>query len=137
LVTVIDRSEDQASLQASEAPAVHPSRFSFRFPQCVSLRSELNSRATPRADVGIAGQWRRRSPHALPATGLNKDGPLEGTIRLAASLRSPVGVVVEVLMVMMRQMVRLRTWNRANRERNSRDSCQNESKVPHENFSLD
>jgi hypothetical protein len=66
--------------------------------------------------------------------------PLEGTIRLAASLRSPVGVVgvvVEVLMVMMREMVRLRTWNRANRERNSRDSCQNESKVPHENFSLD
>jgi hypothetical protein len=42
-----------------------------------------------------------------------------------------------VLMVMMREMVRLRTWNRANRERNSRDSCQNESKVPHENFSLD
>ena len=64
--------------------------------------------------------------------------PLEGTIRLAASLRSPVVVVVvEVLMVMMREMVRLRTWNRANRERNSRDSCQNESKVPHENFSLD
>jgi hypothetical protein len=65
--------------------------------------------------------------------------PLEGAIRLAASLRSPVGVVVvvEVLMVMMREMVRLRTWNRANRERNSRDSCQNESKVPHENFSLD
>jgi hypothetical protein len=62
--------------------------------------------------------------------------PLEGAIRLAASLRSPV-VVVEVLMVMMREMVRLRTWNRANRERNSRDSCQNESKVPHENFSLD
>jgi hypothetical protein len=71
------------------------------------------------------------------ATGLKKDGPLEGTIRLAASLRSPVVVVVEVLMVMMREMVRLRTWNRAKRERNSRDSCQNESEVPHEKFSLD
>jgi hypothetical protein len=41
-------------------------------------------------------------------------------------------VVVVVVMVIMR----LGTWNRANRERNSGDGGQHESKLPHRNFSL-
>jgi hypothetical protein len=52
--------------------------------------------------------------------------PLEGAIRLAGSLRSPVMMVVVVVM-----MVRLCTWDRADRERNGGDGSQNESKVPH------
>jgi hypothetical protein len=55
--------------------------------------------------------------------------PLKGAIRLAGSLRSPV-VMVVVMMV-----TRLCTWDRANRERNSGDGSQNESKGPHRNFS--
>jgi hypothetical protein len=58
--------------------------------------------------------------------------PFNGAIRLAASLRSPVVVVVVVVMVIMR----LGTWNRANRERNSGDGGQHESKLPHQNISL-
>jgi len=58
--------------------------------------------------------------------------PLNGAIRLAASLRSPVVVVMMVVMVMMG----LCTRNRANGERNSGDGGQRESKLPHQNISL-
>ncbi|MDR3489453.1 MAG: hypothetical protein P4M05_31750 [Bradyrhizobium sp.] len=59
--------------------------------------------------------------------------PVKGAIRLAVSLISPVVMmmVMEVMEVMM--MVRLCAWNRANRERNSGDGGQNESKFSHEN----
>jgi len=50
-----------------------------------------------------------------------KMAPVEGAIHRAASLRSMAVVVVEVLMMVMRQMIRLCTWNRANGERNSSD----------------
>jgi hypothetical protein len=53
-------------------------------------------------------------------------------IRLAASLRSPVVMV----MVLMMLNVRLCTWNRADRERNGGDGGQNESKFPHKNYSF-
>jgi hypothetical protein len=58
--------------------------------------------------------------------------PFNGAIRLAASLRSPVVVVMMVVMVMMG----LCTRNRANGERNSGDGGQHESKLPHQNISL-
>jgi hypothetical protein len=66
-----------------------------------------------------------------------KDGPLDGAIHLAASLRSRVLVVVVMTMetVLMMLNVRLRAWYRANRERNSSNSGQNESKVSHEHYS--
>jgi hypothetical protein len=38
-------------------------------------------------------------------------------------------------MVVMMVVMRLCTWDRANRERNSGDGGQNESKGPHGNFS--
>jgi hypothetical protein len=64
-----------------------------------------------------------------------KTAPLEGAIHLAASLRSLVGVVVVVMMVMEPVLVmlniRLCTWDRADRERNGGDSGQNESKFSH------
>jgi hypothetical protein len=59
--------------------------------------------------------------------------PVKGAIRLAASLRSPV-VMVMMMVVMM--VMRLCTGNRANRECNSGDGGQSESKLPHENLSL-
>jgi hypothetical protein len=58
--------------------------------------------------------------------------PFNGAIRLAASLRSPVVVVMMVVMVMMG----LCTRNRANGERNSGDGGQHERKLPHQNISL-
>jgi hypothetical protein len=45
-------------------------------------------------------------------------------------------VVVMVVMMVMMVMARLCTRNCANRERNSGDGGQNESKLPHKNFSL-
>jgi hypothetical protein len=59
--------------------------------------------------------------------------PLEGAIHLVASLRSPVVVVVMmmVMMVVVMMTVRLCAWNRANRERNSGDGGQSESKFSH------
>jgi hypothetical protein len=59
-----------------------------------------------------------------------KMAPIEGAIRLAGSLRSPVMMVVVMMM-----MVRLCARDRADRERNSGDGSQNEGKVPHKNFS--
>jgi hypothetical protein len=44
--------------------------------------------------------------------------------------------VVVMMVVMMMVMARLCTRNCANRERNSGDGGQNESKLPHKNFSL-
>jgi hypothetical protein len=59
---------------------------------------------------------------------------LEGAIDLAASLGSLVLVMVMVMeMVLMMLNVRLCTWNCANRECNSGDGGQNESKLPHKN----
>jgi hypothetical protein len=55
--------------------------------------------------------------------------PVKGAIRLAASLRSPV-VMVMMMVVMM--VMRLCTGNRANRECNSGDGGQSESKFSHE-----
>jgi hypothetical protein len=55
-------------------------------------------------------------------------------IRLAASLGSPV--VMVMVMVLMMLNVRLCTWNRADRERNGGDGGQNESKFPHKNYSF-
>jgi hypothetical protein len=70
-----------------------------------------------------------------------KTAPLEGAIHLAASLRSHVGVVVMVMVMMMMEFVlmmlniRLRTWDRADRERNGADGGQNESKFSHLKYS--
>jgi len=58
--------------------------------------------------------------------------PIKGAIRLVASLRSPV--VVVVMMVVM-VMARLCAGNRANRERNSGDGGQSEGKFSHKNNS--
>jgi len=55
----------------------------------------------------------------------------EGAIHHAASLRSAAVVVVEVLMMVMRQMIRLCTWNHTNRERNGSHRSQNESEFSH------
>jgi hypothetical protein len=61
-----------------------------------------------------------------------KMAPLEGAIDLAASLGSLVLVMVMVMeMVLMMLNVRLCTWDRADRERNSRDGGQSESKFSH------
>jgi hypothetical protein len=60
--------------------------------------------------------------------------PLEGAIDLAASLGSLVLVMVMVMvmeMVLMMLNVRLCAWDRADRERNSRDGGQSESKFSH------
>jgi hypothetical protein len=54
--------------------------------------------------------------------------PIKGAIRLVASLRSPVVMVVVVV-------ARLCAGNRANRERNSGDGGQSESKFSHKNHS--
>jgi hypothetical protein len=63
-----------------------------------------------------------------------KNGPdQKGAIHLVASLRSPVVVMVMMVMVMVMVVmtVRLCAWNRANRERNSGDGGQSESKFSH------
>jgi hypothetical protein len=65
-----------------------------------------------------------------------KMAPLEGAIDLAASLGSLVLVMVMVMvmvmeMVLMMLNVRLCAWDRADRERNSRDGGQSESKFSH------
>jgi hypothetical protein len=59
--------------------------------------------------------------------------PIKGAIRLVASLRSPVVRVVVVVVVVV--MARLCAGNRANRERNSGDGGQSESKFSHKNHS--
>jgi hypothetical protein len=61
-----------------------------------------------------------------------KNGPVSGAIRLAASLKSHVVVMIVVVMVVM---MRLCAWNRANRERNGGDGGHDESKLPHKKFS--
>jgi hypothetical protein len=58
--------------------------------------------------------------------------PVRGAIRLAASLRSPVMVMVMVEVMEVMRSVRLCTRNRANRERNSGNGGQSESKFSHE-----
>ena len=65
-----------------------------------------------------------------------KTAPLEGAIHVAASLRSLVGVVMVVVMMVMELVlvmlnIRLCTWDRADRERNGGDGGQNESKFSH------
>ena len=64
-----------------------------------------------------------------------KTAPLEGAIHVAASLRSLVGVVVMVMVMMesvlMMLNIRLCTGDRADRERNGGDGGQNESKFSH------
>ena len=60
--------------------------------------------------------------------------PIKGAIRLVASLRSPVVVVMMVVVVVV-VMARLCAGNRANRERNSGDGGQSESKFSHKNHS--
>ena len=69
-----------------------------------------------------------------------KTAPLEGAIHVAASLRSLVGVVMVVVMMVMELVlvmlnIRLCTWDRADRERNGGDGGQNESKFSHQNCS--
>jgi hypothetical protein len=52
------------------------------------------------------------------------------------TLRSRVLVVMMMMeTVLMMLNVRLRAWYRVNRERNSRNSGQNEGKVSHEHYS--
>ena len=60
--------------------------------------------------------------------------PKGAIVRLAASLVSLV--VVMMVMVMMVVTMGLCTWDRADRERNGGDGGQNESKLPHKNYSL-
>jgi hypothetical protein len=57
-----------------------------------------------------------------------KNGPIKGAIHRLASLRSTVVVVVMMVVVVMAGLC---TWNRANRERNSGDGGQSESKFSH------
>ena len=66
-----------------------------------------------------------------------ENGPLEGAIHVAASLRSLVGVVMVMVMefVLMMLNIRLCTWDRADRERNRGDGGQNESKFSHLEYS--
>jgi hypothetical protein len=69
-----------------------------------------------------------------------KTAPLEGAIHLAASLRSLVGVVMMVVVMMMEPVlvmlnIRLCTWDRADRERNGGDGGQNESTFSHFKYS--
>jgi hypothetical protein len=59
-----------------------------------------------------------------------KMAPVEGAIVLGGSLRSLAVVMVVVMMVVV-MVMRLGTRNRANRERNSRDSGQGKSELPH------
>ena len=47
LTSYLDRVPCGTVRRAHQPPAVHRSRFSFRLPQCVSLRSELNTRSMP------------------------------------------------------------------------------------------
>ena len=59
--------------------------------------------------------------------------PLEGAIHFAASLGSWVGVMVMVMdTVLMMLNVGLCAWDHADRERNSSNSGQNESKFSHD-----